>query len=254
MGISSRPQRANKWEELRRNLQEPQLDSEYERLHRMLSSKPPCNESGVALLQSDLRDIANRTHQRLAAIRYALSTHAGYKTTLVNASIPSEDDHVAAVQSEEGVTIADLAADILCSLRYHPHSIVVAMHFCQLESMRIQQQHQRHLESGDGEIPDPAVVEDRMTRIAVTAIHRVLHPLSSDGSLTTALLLDALNTQVEKSAEVLEMYYRNIVPTTKYYPHTIHILSAYYPHTICVLSTYHLKATDSHTVSILPTC
>ena len=80
LSATSELRRGDKWEELRQAILPPNKESDYDRLHRMLSAKPPMTESGVSILQSDVREVNSRMHVTLMSLRKFIAIQNGFKT------------------------------------------------------------------------------------------------------------------------------------------------------------------------------
>jgi hypothetical protein len=155
-------------------------------------SMPPESVAGVHVLTEDARLANERVHELLIQLRAKIATAEGTdcrvmqndETTVVRVNGPQDmaalagAPQTAADAAVGGAkkTIQDLTvlgADIMSELRHHPEYVISAMALC-----------------------DPLATG--MSQIAFTTLHRLLHPLSTDSSLTTLFLLQCINFQIEE--------------------------------------------------------
>lgn len=172
--------RSEKWELIR-------LASEktfhYEPNSRM---RPPLNKTGIKVLSIDVKFANDRVHDLLLQLRIKLAHRSRIhcRPLLIHPSTRSQpfdqavgdltsqnDDYVVKQMDDHEQKLATLATDVVDATRRHPELIIVAL-----------------ANSDPGSL--------RLMNIAFIALHRLLHPYSTDLSHTTALLLEAINYQV----------------------------------------------------------
>eukprot|EP01031_Cornospumella_fuschlensis_P041277 gene41277-50379_t len=122
----------------------------------------PVSKASVRILKHDLVGSIERVHASLCELRGGLAERDGYTCTYTNASAPDASEHTTAMVT--------LASDIVTELKQHPQYLIQAMVAHEDPAHRLQ--------------------------TAFIALHRLLHPFSTDPSLTTALLLEGINHQL----------------------------------------------------------
>jgi hypothetical protein len=171
--------RSEKWNLIKQASLAAQDDSMKKQSYRMKLSKPPVSETGLRVLRSDIIVANDRVHELLATLRTKLSLRSGNSCKFLDASNNVHIYKVNRAKSREEAEFADvlvqLAGPVIHMIRMHPEFILATMQ-----------------NTTPGSLAMPA--------IAFTVIHRLLHPFSADPGLTTTLLLEAINQQVEETS------------------------------------------------------
>eukprot|EP01032_Pedospumella_encystans_P021236 gene21236-24100_t len=149
--------------------------------HRVRHIKPPVTISGIRVLREDVMEANERVHQLLIKMRSLLSVKSGIECSMLyhengNNSNPAENN--------AGRNNVTLASDVVTALRQRPEFIVLAM-------------------ANSNNVRDGSAV---MEQLAFTALHRILHPFSADNSMTTALLLQGINYQLDELTAVEQVF------------------------------------------------
>lgn len=134
----------------------------------------PISTSSLKVLRHDIDGSIRRVHRQLARLRALLAGRAGYDcslTTIVEENVEDDNDRV----------LITLASDIVTELKQQPQHITAAM-------------------ASSHKLGGAA-----MLQIAFVSLHRLLHPFSTDNSLTTALLLESINFQLAELSAIEEM-------------------------------------------------
>lgn len=172
-GISSNQRN---WEEIRPIIAELTA----EQAQRIRKTHPPVSTSGLVVLKEDVIDANDRIHQLLMKLRESLAKKTGKECSFLFYNNPfnaeGRDDQSLDDRMEKDVIT--LASDIVTSLRQQPQNLILAM-------------------SSTNNTNSPAMIQ-----IAFIALHRLLHPYSTDSSMTTALILQAINFQLDEMSGV----------------------------------------------------
>ena len=170
------------------------------RAHLLDKSKPPKSAAGIRILSSDVREANERVHELIVKLRVSLCSEDGLDCRVINPSEvargredneDSDEDEDEEEKEERWREYQEtapraqelllMAADILVELRRQPEYIIGALAMC-----------------------NPTT--NGMAQICFTALHRVLHPFSTDQSLTTLFLLQGINYQVEEVMNIAPMF------------------------------------------------
>lgn len=143
--------------------------------------KPPMTLSGIRVLTSDVCDADERVRELVSNVRVRLAKRMGVESrsldrrTLETQLEQSErtDSDVPLIRTL--IHLLSLASDVVTALLRHPEYIISTM-----------------------TSTDPQSLD--MVYVGFTVLHRLLHPFTSDQSLTTALLLEGINYQMEEAA------------------------------------------------------
>lgn len=153
--------------------------------------KPPITDVGLVCLRDDTIEANERIHQLLIKLRTSLC-----KNSNINYSINYHDNssHTYSQFSPPNPLLFNyqksdvtLASDIVTAIRQNPEHIIIAMHMINNNSHN----------------------KKAMFQIAFTSIHRLLHPFSADNSMTTAILLTAINFQLDELVSVQNVFCNN---------------------------------------------
>lgn len=151
--------------------------------HRVRHIKPPVTISGIRVLREDVMEANERVHQLLIKMRSLLSVKSGIECSMLyheNGTTPTSNP----TDNNAGRNNVTLASDVVTALRQRPEFIVLAM-------------------ANSNNVRDGSAV---MVQLAFTALHRILHPFSSDNSMTTALLLQGINYQLDELTAVEQVF------------------------------------------------
>ncbi len=171
------------WEGLLNIYKEPILPFAEKISHRADNLQPPMTWAGVKILRGDVKDANERTHHLISRIRSMLASKRGYVCSfLYHDSEESEADEESD-RSGNVKSVVTLASDIVTTLRQQPELVVMA------------------IASNNTTIGSTA-----MLQAAFVALHRLLHPFSTDYSMTTALLLQSINYQLEELGAVEQIF------------------------------------------------
>ena len=170
------------WESLLNTYKDP--GSELDKIsHRVQHIRPPVSISGIRVLREDVMEANERVHQLLMRLRCNLSTKSGIECSVLY--------HQDAIQSDTNTSPqkliqnhVTLASDIVTALRQQPEFIILAM-------------------ANSNNVRDGSEV---MVQIAYTVLHRLLHPFSTDSSMTTAVLLQGINYQLDELTAVEQIF------------------------------------------------
>eukprot|EP01038_Epipyxis_sp_PR26KG_P005026 gene5026-7014_t len=172
------------WEYVLENHQEQNPEFVTGLSHRITGTKPPLSVAGVSILQQDVREANERVHQLLIKMRMDISARYNIETQVLYHE--DEDNDMADDQSNNLHTVASasitsqtrdlvtLASDIVTTLRQKPEYAILAMSITNKPSSNV------------------------MLELGFTMIHRLLHPFSTDSSMTTAIILQAINYQLDE--------------------------------------------------------
>lgn len=195
--------RSEKWEALRHNMTKETIPPDVPLTHTTERSAPPKSSAGIKILKQDVIDANLRVHELMIRLRTVLCGKEDMACRVMDFNIPSsrrqfrpdgglEDKSVdtsnidgskcTIVVNYSSAEMLSLAADIMQELRHNPEHIICAMACCTPGS-------------GNG-----------MSQIAFSAINRLLHPFSTDSTMTTALLLQGINYQVEECAHLETLF------------------------------------------------
>lgn len=170
----SPPKLKRDWEGLLEEFKEPIHLFEEKISHRVGNVPPPVTKAGVKILREDVIAANERSHQLLTKLRTMLASKAGYQCNFLY--------HDGENEGEEK-SVVTLASDIVTTLRQQPELIIMA------------------IASNNNSIGNVAMVQT-----AFVAVNRLLHPFSTDNSMTTALLLQGINFQLEEMAQVEQIF------------------------------------------------
>eukprot|EP01034_Spumella_vulgaris_P021721 gene21721-27774_t len=145
------------------------------------SGRPPVTSSGIRVLRSDVLEANERIHQLMSKLRTILSHQAGIECSFL---YDDDADRVGEGSASRSRSIVTLASDIVTNLRQRPEFIVMAMATTNKSSSSAA----------------------AMVQIAFTALHRLLHPFSTDNSMTTAILLQGINYQLDEMTQVEQLF------------------------------------------------
>jgi hypothetical protein len=150
---------------------------------------PPLTSAGIGSLRKDLELLNGDIHDLLIELRAEYAKRENFLPLLVAAptvSNPSTNDRRDGNRSEEEVSdnsiekivltnekVVTLASDLVTRLRQQPDYLIWTV-------------------ANNSAIGNPT-----MMKAAFLALHRLLHPFSTDPSITTALLLQSVNYQLE---------------------------------------------------------
>lgn len=168
------------WESVLHTYKDPGTDLD-RTTHRVKHIKPPVTVSGIRVLREDVMEANERVHHLMMKLRSLLSTKSG-----IHCSMLYHQDPVLGATSP-GKAIRNnvtLASDIVTALRQRPEYIVLAM-------------------ANSNNLRDGSPV---MVQIAFTMLHRLLHPFSADNSMTTAILLQGINYQLDELTPVEQVF------------------------------------------------
>ena len=143
--------------------------------------KPPTNSSGVKVLSVDVLEADSRVRELISKVRIKLAKKSGIRSKHIDIAELEEQLEAPGAKIDNIRLLIDLmsmASDLLGTLVQHPEYIVSTMASADPQSLA-------------------------MVHVAFTFIQRVLHPFCTDQTLTTALLLEAINLQVLFVAAVL---------------------------------------------------
>lgn len=172
------------WERLLNIYKEPILPFSEKISHRADELQPPVTWAGVKILRGDVREANERIHHLISRIRSMLATKRGYKCSFLYHDSASENDEDQESESSSTMkTAVTLASDIVTTLRQQPELVVMA------------------IATNNNTIGSTA-----MLQASFVALHRLLHPFSTDYSMTTALLLQSINYQLEELAAVEQIF------------------------------------------------
>jgi hypothetical protein len=176
------------WNSLLHSHREPNND--FEKLsHRVTNVPPPMTVSGINILKSDLKTANERVHQLIMKLRSMLAEREGCQCKFLyyEKDIDSQQNSPILPLADENneitvESIVTLASDIITLIRQQPDYIIMAL------------SHRNFSPSLE------------MLEIAFIVVQRVLHPFSTDNSMTTALLLQSINYQLEELSEVEKLF------------------------------------------------
>lgn len=166
------------WEGLLNAYKDPGLEYVDKISHRIRHIKPPVTISGIRVLREDVMEANERVHQLIIKIRSLLSVKSG-----IDCSILYHDNNKMSPGGNQRSNVT-LASDIVTALRQRPEYIVLAM-------------------ANSNNVRDGSPI---MVQVAFTALHRLLHPFSSDNSMTTAILLQGINYQLDELTAVEQVF------------------------------------------------
>ena len=174
--------------------------------HRIQQECPPVSMTGIAVLRGDVTEANERVHQLIIKLRSSLAAKAGVECSFVYHDHQGQRDHIHYMRggeggqlgpnwsgfapaaegqhddNEAGYNSVTLASDIVTTLRQKPEYVVAAM------------------------ADNNKLHGNVMTQIGFTALHRLLYPMSADTSMTTALLLQGINYQLDEMAAVEQLF------------------------------------------------
>jgi hypothetical protein len=168
------------WESVLNAYKDP--GTEFDRIsHRVKHIKPPVTVSGIRVLREDVMEANERVHQLLMRLRSMLSAKSGIESSILYPQNSPVDGNSQRQTAPNNVT---LASDIVTALRQKPEFIVLAM-------------------ANTNNVRDGSSV---MVQTAFTVLHRLLHPFSADNSMTTAVLLQGINYQLDELTAVEQVF------------------------------------------------
>lgn len=164
------------WNSLLNTFREPTDEYGAKISHRVTEVLPPMTSAGINVLKTDIINANERVHQLLLKLRAMMTEKLGHQCSFLyydenNDSSTNINNH-----------IVTLASDIVTLLRQQPDYIIMTL------------SHRNLIQSLE------------MLEIAYIMVHRVLHPFSTDNSMTTALLLQSINYQLEELSEVEKIF------------------------------------------------
>ena len=177
----------------------------YNLINRMTTERLPISLAGIQALRCEVIDASDRIHQLIIKLRSLMALKSNFEVSIYNDK--NSVDIASNNKRKKEKSLVTLGSDIVSTLRQHPRFVVMAM--------------KRANRPGS-----PA-----MTHIAFTAVHRLLHPFSTDNSMTAALLLQGFNSQLDEIALVEQALdavdYKLIVPKALFIRH-IHLMLLFY--------------------------
>lgn len=178
--------RSKKWDELKATMKTSQGNA----MARNTSSgshgisMPQINAAGIAILNSRIRDANTEIQNLLLQIRTILCHSQDIDCSTLN----TLDSRLLRGSSHNTLRLRELterAGHIIGYLRYQPKLLVPAL---------------GTLWNTSG----PVMV----ATLSFIIFNRMLHPCSTDGFMTTAFLLEAVNYQVEDTADVVNVFHK----------------------------------------------
>jgi hypothetical protein len=188
------------WQNLLQTFREPILEFKEKASHRVTDIPPPMTFAGIKILKGDLKEGNDRVHQLIMKLRALLAERAGYECKFLylnkeneknrnpeyeNEERETEDEEEREEEKQKSNEIITLASDLITLIKQHPDYVIMALS-------------NRNL-----------IQSLEMLEIAYIVIHRILHPFSTDNSMTTALLLQSINYQLEELSEVEQIFSTN---------------------------------------------
>ena len=173
--------------------------------HKLGKSKPPKTAGGVNMLQHDVKSASERIHELLVTLRVMQCQNNGVVCRIMELTekatpeppASSADNNTSASTVESDIEdtdnkadqqlvkcVADLAvigAEVIAALRAHPEYILSTMSMCSSTS-------------------------NGMSQIAFTILHRLLHPFSTDPTMTSLFLLQGVNYQVQEILQIKHLF------------------------------------------------
>jgi len=189
--------RADKWKALRQHVAQETIPPNAPLTRTLDRTAPPKSAAGVLILQQDVLEANERVHELMTRLRALMCEANGMDFQVLDPAsldLSGKSQHRHGGETGGGAALGgaayslsdmlSLAGDIIQELRHHPEHVICAMACCSPAQ------------------PGAGASGNGMSLIAFTMVHRLLHPFSTDGSMTTALLLQGLNYQVEECANV----------------------------------------------------
>eukprot|EP00981_Chlorochromonas_danica_P005099 scaffold1034_cov175-Ochromonas_danica.AAC.25 len=155
----------------------------------------PISLSSLNVLRQDVENVMGKVHRLLLRLRSTLAADAGYQFSLIG-QLPFADGQqrislASTDSSEESDVLISLASDIVTQVRQQPQLIVQALTSTSPAGTA---------NAADGN--NAEALHTVRLHLAFVVLHRLLHPFSADASLTTALLLEALNHQLSHLSQL----------------------------------------------------
>jgi len=171
-----------KWK-LLKEAYEPKTIDLIPKTHRLEKSRPPKTYVGLKVLDCDIKFAVKRVHELLVQLRLAIGEKSGLNCKVINFSALSSTPSPTQLKDNESIYI-ESCKNLVFELRRRPDIIINTM-------------------SG---IKDSSPI--RM-HIGFIVLHRLLHPFSSDYSLTTSLLLEAIKVELTDLSPIESMFDKN---------------------------------------------
>lgn len=114
---------------------------------------------------------------------------------------------------DDNRTMMTIASDIVIALREQPMYIIQIMMMIittkkksKIPMMNINDNHEDNNNENDNDILQNNISSNLMIEIAFITIHRILHPISTDPSLTTSLLIEAIHQQYNEIHSIYSIF------------------------------------------------
>lgn len=168
-----------KWKQLHDAYQPKVLDLR-PKTHRLEKSRPPKTYAGLKVLDCDVKFAVKRVNELLVKLRVAIAEKSGLNCKVLNLSALSSSS----LQKVKENIYIESCRNLAFELRKRPDIIIGTL-------------------SG---IKDGSPI--RM-HIGFIVLHKLLHPFSSDNSLTTSLLLEAIKLELTELSPIESMFDSN---------------------------------------------
>lgn len=188
-GVSSTPvvPQTTNWTAFLSQQRDKENEMVYSMVNRVSSEGLPISLPSIRVLRSEVEEAGERIHQLVINLRSIMTGKMGLEASTYTHKTRHNDNNNRPLKS-----LITLGSDIVSSLRQNPRYILLAM-------KRMNQ-------------PGSQV----MAYIAFITLHRLLHPFSTDNSMTAALLLQAFNSQLDELSlieqSLNEQEYKIVIP------------------------------------------
>ena len=164
------PQTRN-WTEFLSHQREKENEIVYSMVNRVSAEGLPMSLLSIRVLRSEVEEAGERIHQLVIKLRTLMTAKVGLESSLYA--------HKSRQRNQRPLkSLITLGSDIVSSLRQNPRYILLAM--------------KRMNQPGSPVMP----------YIAFITLHRLLHPFSTDNSMTAALLLQGFNSQLDELSTI----------------------------------------------------
>ena len=175
------------WTEFLSQQRDKENEMVYSMVNRASSEGLPISLPTIRVLRSEVEESGERIHQLVMKLRSIMTGKTGLESSSYTHKSRHKDNNNRPLKS-----LITLGSDIVSSLRQNPRYILLAM--------------KKMNQSGSS----------TMAYIAFITLHRLLHPFSTDNSMTAALLLQGFNSQLDELSVIEqslnEQEYKIVIP------------------------------------------